>query len=192
MKKLLGFFICVYWVFNSCTNTNDEKGEKLLYSKDGYIKLLSYSDGRLKSKKQYSLSHKPSGYEMLYDSLNGSLIKWKWYDSISRYPKTIIDYERGKFKSLKGSPFIKAGLNNKETVVEMVNPPNIKYILGYRDFLNQAIVRQEAYEPDKSSTTSWVKLDNHRYENGHKYFIYYYILDSKKNVVDSALTELVP
>ena len=157
------------------------------------IKEEYYANGKLKMKKFFTRDTIAKGAEIEYYP-NGNLSKWKWFDTTSRYMYGAVYYDsNGSYQSFKGTAFIRAGQTPQNlTAVEMINPPNVITLLGYRDFYKEELKRQIAYEPALSDTTSWVTLIQHKHEKGHTYMLYFYFMDNNNKILDSVTTELLP
>jgi len=182
-------------IFLSCKNNEKKKVyESKIYRKGVYlIKEDYYENGVLRFKKHFTLDTVPMGSEITYYP-NSKIAKWKWFGENHKYAYIGVYYDsNGFYNSFKGTPFIQAGKSiNGETFVELVNPPNVNYLLGYRDFFNDKVVYQQAYEPGLTDTTSWVTLNNYKYDSTHKYFLYYYFLSTDSLIIDSSYREIVP
>jgi hypothetical protein len=176
-----------------CSNpATPHSDEKMLMNKlDTSIIADFYEDGQLVKTKYFSLDSIQYGPEMEYK--NASIHKWKWFEKNDKYPMVIVKFDSaGEYESFRGTPFLKAVTTpNNKTAVQMVHIPGVRYDFAYRDFLGSKLVREERYEPDTLNGTAWVTLDDHKFETGHEYFVYFYFYKGKIGQKDSAYTELV-
>jgi hypothetical protein len=200
MKKInfvLIIFALIFFVIEGCKfkkNVTARK-EHIVFEQLGNNFLLRKdfdSLGNLVSKKYFNQDTIAKGEEIEYHS-NGSIYKWKWFDTLNKYAYCAIYYDtNGKFLSYRGTPFISGGKYNEKTYVQLINPPAVNFFVGYREIYKGKILKQQAYEPALTDSTSWVMLSEYKYEKKHSYFIYFYFVDSFNKIIDSASRELLP
>jgi hypothetical protein len=164
----------------------EQVGKKLLLGKE-YDSL-----GNLILIKYYNQDTISKGAEIEYYS-NGNIYKWKWFDTTNKYAYCAVYYDtNGKFKSFKGTPFVNGGEFNDVTYIQTINPPAVKFVVGYRDFYKGKLLKQQVYEPALTDSTSWIMLSEYKYNKNHTYFVYFYFVDSVSKIIDSAYREIVP
>ncbi len=152
-----------------------------------------FDNGNLKREKWFRQDTIAEGVELEFDSVSNQIKRWIWFDTTSRYPLIIVYYDsNGHFNRFRGMPFISSGKYRDGVAIQMVNPLNTKYLMGYRDFYKGNLLEESVYEPGVKGNTSWVTLDSHKFEPNHKYFLYYYFVDSNRMIIDSASVELLP
>jgi len=179
----------------SCNEKQNKGKVNVKYSVIGkfILKEVFYDNKKLKSKSTLTLDSIQIHEQIEYFS-NGEIKKWLWYDKLNDYPVFGLYFDSiGKYKKIGGTPFIRAPkIPDGSIAIELVNPPNIKSLLVYRDFFKNKLQRQIIYEPGKTDSTEWVTLDEYKYDSTHKYFLTYIMLDKLNNKIDSVKTELEP
>jgi hypothetical protein len=103
----------------------------------------------------------------------------------------VVYYENKKYIGFKGSPFLYGSQFKGKSVVTMINPPDVKYLMGYRDFKDGIMVSEQAFEPGITDGVATVVLKDHNFEDGHTYFVYYYFMNERGKIQDSAYIELL-
>jgi len=191
--------IIIFIAFFIIISCNENKGNKKLlheniYLQDNHLvrKILFDTGETRKVIKYYTLDTFANGAEIHYDSL-GKIIKWLWFKKGIKYALYGVYFNNGKYIDKMGNPFVAAlNLNNNTLAVEMANPPGVNYLFCYKDFLNNKLIRQVLKEPGKTDSTSWVTVHDHKFIDGHKYMVYYFIVDDKNKLLDSSYQELAP
>lgn len=186
MNKVL-IFIFVTLCMIGCNLNNEQENNDFLY----IDQTVHDKDGRLIKEGRLTYSNKPIGAEVEYNPENGDIVKWKFYDTNYIHPLVVVYYENKKFIGFKGNPFLYGSQFKGKTVVTMINPPNVKYLMGYRDFKDGTMVNEQAYEPGITEGRATVVLKYHKFEEGHTYFVYYYFMNEKGKIQDSAYIELL-
>jgi len=199
MKYILLFFVAI--LFTTCI----EKGNEDLVSYDidnnMLIKKTFMQDGKLLSLQHLNNDSIPKGAEFFYSN-TGRIKKWKWYDlntpslnfKNSKIPLVVVYYDTitGSVDSFRGNPFIRGGQSNDgNTIIEIINPPNSKFIIGLREFHNRKLVNQKSYVPISTDTTSWVTLQDYQSNSNNNYIIYFYIVDENNSIIDSSYQDLI-
>jgi hypothetical protein len=196
--KIIIIVLLALFTALSCANNRQDK--TVYRNQNQYLIEDVYNNfGQLKYSKSYNKDTIPNGAEIFYYP-NGKIEKWAWYNALigeeSRKKYAFIFFyfnENGDLDSTNGTPFIRPIITKSGYVaIEMVNPPNVKYIFGYKDFIGDKVVFKQAYEPAVTDSTSWVTLEKHKFEQGHTYKVYYYILNDKGKIKDSMSRELGP
>ena len=195
MKRYIIFvFVASLVVFSCVDDKRDKENLTKQYRQDTLLIVEEYyMKDKLRLLKQMSLdSINNNGYQIHYGE-NGEIKKWLWFNKNEKYPEIVIYFDSlGNYESFKGTPFLSAGSRENKKVIQVVNPPIINYMLGYREFKDSIIVKQEAYYPGVAMGKGWLVIDEHEFVEGYKYFIYYYFLNDNKRIIDSAFVELLP
>ena len=174
-------------------NNSHTIGNEFKYYRSGrFLVKDSYdSAGKLVTKQFFNADTMPDGAEIDYYA-NGKIEKWKWFDPTSKYSYCVVYYNaKGGFDTFVGRPFIGTGYDHKhELCIELINPPNVNIKMGYVDFYNGKVMEQLAYPPSPTDTIAWVILDHYKHEDGHKYMLYYYFVDSSNHILCESSIEL--
>jgi len=141
------------------------------------------STGKIETKQYFNKDTTPDGaYTEYFD--NGIIAKWIWF--IPKYKNPVggvYYYDNGVFDTFKGRPFLGTGNDsNNEPVIKLINPPQVKFRMGYKDIFNNKVVNEIYYDPILTDSISWVPLDEYKLTKGHKYRIYFYILDTLNKI----------
>jgi len=144
------------------------------------------STGKITSRQWFNTDTVASGAEIFYYP-NGKIEKWKWYGPDNIIPYAVVYFDTiGRYSEYKGIAFIDAIKFNKNDVyIEMINPPNVKFLLCYTDSFNNKLKRKTLYEPGLTDSVAWVKLDEHIFKHNHAYTLMYYFLNRNNKIVDS-------
>lgn len=131
----------------SCNNSTIEQTHTKYFRRVNYYIKESYdNNGNVISKQFYNKDTSPYGAKIKYSSL-GKIIKWSWFYHSHKFPDCIVYYKpNGLFDTLAGIPFIKTGYEkDHHLAVELINPPNVKIVVGYQDFFKGRLVKKLAY-----------------------------------------------
>ncbi len=164
---------------------------KYLYINNHLVREIYDSIGKIKIRKTLNEDTTSYGSELNYYD-NGKIEKWKWFFYSEKYPDCVIYYnDNGAFDTLQGNPFIST-IYNKERIlcVKLINPPNVKIKVGYRNYYRNKIVQQFAYSPIETDSVAWVFLYEHKPKKNHNYKLYYYVVDSLNHIQFELSTEL--
>jgi hypothetical protein len=189
MKK---YFIYLFLTFSiySCS----EKEVEMEVEGNYLVRKIYFEDGSLSKLLHYTRDTVLYGDAIEY-RLDGSISKWYWYDSSSKYPVIYIYYDSlNQYNGFKGKAFIQSlrSKSGSDLYISVIHPPKINYLTRYREFENDNLLLQYTYEPAYENKVGWITLENHTFKKKHKYFLYYYFLDNKKKIIDSSFVELVP
>ncbi|MBA3830122.1 MAG: hypothetical protein H0X33_14375 [Taibaiella sp.] len=192
MKYNIVIFLVITTLLSCANEPLPMKSSNVLNYEKNRIK-RTYIDDSEKVIKFYSADKIPNGSEIHYNA-SEKITKWLWFEKNEKYAICGIYYDSlEKFKRRKGNPFLKAEKYDKNKMaIEMVNPPNINYTFGYREWYNNKIIYQEAKSPGTTDTSSWVVIDLPKFLPNHKYIVYYYIQNDKEKIIDSSYQELAP
>jgi len=119
--------------------------------------------------------------------------RWKWFRHSIKFPDCIIYYDtNGIFDTLVGIPFIASGYDlDNELCIGLINPPNIKFRLGYKDFYKDEIVKKVTFSPLLTDSIGLVNINAyHKFQKEHKYMLYFLVVDST-HILSKSTTELI-
>jgi len=189
-NKILLILCLFYAIVSSC---KEDKYNGFYYDKNNLVKEFYDSIEEVKIIKYYTKDTIADGAEIWYYS-NGKISKWLWFNKKSHFPLSGVYYnQNGNANSIKGDPFLSSTiLKDGLLYIETIAPPNTKYEIMYIDSLNGIVKRISIYEPEISGQTSWVQPRRHKFEAGHKYDLYFYLLDNNEKGIDSAHQILLP
>ena len=178
-------------------NTMDSNTVEFLLPPDEYIKtdtciILNRFDstGKLILTRQLDFDSIIKGVEKEY--INGKIAKWKWYEKGQKYPRIILYFDSlEKYNGFKGTPFIKEFYTEEGYVAsQIVNIPLTNYVIGYREFRKDKVIKEIPYYSVIGDGFAWVTLDDHKYNPESKYFLYFYVINEKNEIMDSLEMQL--
>ena len=183
MKKVL-LLLCVCSIPFAACHSKKEKalGSSVKYSRHGrfLIKETFDSNGKLLVKQSFNKDTVPDGAMMEYYP-NGIIATWRWFIYSEKNPRCGVFFkENGSFDTLKGVPFLVAQNPENSPGVEFINPPQIKFQAGYKETFKNQIIYQTIYNPTLTDSISFIPLNEYKYAKGHKYEVYFYIVDTVK------------
>jgi len=139
------YSICIVFFCIGCRSkiVKEKSNHWLNDNKKTLINEQYNSIGRIISRKWFNTDTVANGAEIFYYP-NGKIEKWKWYNSDNAIPYAVVYYDtNGKYDEYKGIAFINAiKFDNKDVYIEMINPPNVKFLLGYKDSLGNKLVKK--------------------------------------------------
>jgi len=179
---------CIVFFCIGCGGkTGENKSKYWLIAEKKALILEQYdSMGRIISRKWLNTDTVANGAEILYHP-NKKIKKWKWYGSDNTIPYAVVYYDtNGKYRAYEGITFIRAlRFNKKDMCIAMINPPNVKFLLGFRDSLGNKLVDKSFYKPTLTDSVAWVNLGEVNFKAGHIYTLTYYFVDDKYKILDS-------
>jgi hypothetical protein len=181
----LTVFITIFSNCRNAENNNNKHYLDRLYKDNRFLIKEAYdSSGKIKLKQYFNKDTVPDGAMIEYYS-NGKIAKWRWFRAKHKNPDCGIFYnEDGSFDTLKGKPFLAIGNDaDQNPVIELINPPQVKFTIGYKDYYENKMIKKIYYDPILTDTISWVPLDEYKKTKGHEYIICFYIIDSVKNKI---------
>jgi hypothetical protein len=181
-----------------------EKKAKILsqyFNEHQYLTRYDYDiNGKLVKKKSFNSDTIPNGEEVDFYE-NKVVEKWAWFyfsntnNQLDKYPLCYFYYSPyGVYEGFKGSPFIRAlKIRNDALGIELAKPPQIDFMVEYRDSFNNQLVHKIEIEPGETDSTAWVTLEKeqHKFTANHTYWLYYWILNKNKKRIDSVVINLV-
>jgi hypothetical protein len=186
MKKYnFAFLYCLVVVvcFVNCKNKKDENDKKqtVRFLKEGrfLIKETYNRSGKISIKQYFNKDTTPNGAYIEYFD-NGNICKWVWYIPNRKNPKCgVYFHSDGSFDTLKGRPYLGIAWDEiDDPVVKLINPPHLTIQFGYKEIYKNHILRYVTYDPILTDSISWVPLHEYKYAKGHKYKIYFCIVDT--------------
>lgn len=189
-------FISQSLLFLSCLNKPKPIGWDEFETYHNRFVVKSYDSNKtLRHLKSFDLKDSSSYGEDIYFDEQGKYEKWYWYERHQRYPDAAIYYFNIGSKNdsvIGGHPILKVLKSSKSNLlIEMINPKNVNSVLEVRELKNKKLINTKAYYPGKTDTTSWVTLKNFSILKNHEYYLYYFLLDKKKQIIDSFSTEII-
>ena len=136
--------------------------------------------GKIEAKQYFDKDTIPDGAAIEYYP-NGKVESWIWYIHNDPYCGVFFN-EQGDFDTLKGNPFLDVICcnGNNDPDIKLINPPQVAFRLLFKDIYKKKVIKKIMYEPLLTDTVSWVPLDEYKYQEGHNYKIYFYVVDTVK------------
>jgi hypothetical protein len=195
LKQLLlhCFFMSLFLV--ACNDGNSD-GQKINTYKYGRYQIKErFENGIMVHKQSFNQQKIPDGAETEYYS-NGKTKKFKWYGGVYPEPFMVIYYDtNGKYTKSMGNPFLLSGKSvDGEIAIELIQPPNLSLYLSYFDSIGNKRVSKKSFDPGFTDSTCWVTLEGHKFEQGHRYSLAIYFLDTALGIekkIDSFKIRLV-
>ena len=167
--------------FSNCGSRKIEKPTTTKFTKKGRFLIKETYDSTNKplTKQYFNNDTVPDGAAIEFYE-NGNIGSWKWFIPGKKNPTCGLFYhEDGSFDTLKGRPYLGMSYDvNHSPVVEVINPPQLKIEIGYKEIFNNIKVNGIIYDPTLTDTIAWVALDEYHYVKGHEYKIFFRILDT--------------
>jgi len=160
------------------------------------VKKVYNKEGVLLTMQSFTKDTIPNG-ALIHFYPNGKIKQWTWYSSELKNPfATVLYKNNGMFDTLHGNPFIKSVTSGNDVYVELINPPNVNVIFGFKDFYRDSLMKKVVYQPDLTDSTGWVILRSKdvNFKKDHNYMCNFLIADTfkKEYIYVSAPFKLVP
>lgn len=116
---------------------------------------------------------------------DGKISVWRFFKPASKAPVCGLFYKKdGSLDMLKGTIILDAiRFPGNNINVKFPNPPQLSFIIKYRDYYKDKVVSEKDYEPLLTDSCCWIGLSNHKVQPDHVYKFALCVVDTAKHKI---------